>query len=110
MAEPIIQDDALEGTTGFLEALFDFTFTRFVSITLVRVLYILFILLAGLAAVVGIIGAFTSSFGSGLVALIFAPIGFIVWVLFARVILEVFVVVFRIATYLRRIEANTRED
>lgn len=107
--EPIMREESLEVTTGFLEALFDFTFTRFVSITLVRIIYILIIIFAALAALVAIVTGFASSFGSGLISLIFAPIMFIIWVLLARVMLEVFVVIFRIADYLREIERNTRE-
>jgi uncharacterized membrane protein YciS (DUF1049 family) len=44
-----------------------------------------------------------------LIALVFAPILFIVWVLVARVFLEIFVVIFRIEVVLKQIENNTGE-
>ena len=107
--EPIMKQDQLEGATGFFEALFDFNFSKFVSLQLVKVLYILVMLLAGLGAVVLIIQGFASSLGSGLIALVFAPIVFIVWILVARVFLEIFVVIFRIEAVLKQIEDNTGE-
>ncbi len=107
--EPIMKQDQLEGATGFFEALFDFNFQKFVSLQLVKVLYVLVMLLAGLGAVVIIVQGFASSLGSGLIALVFAPILFIVWVLVARVFLEIFVVIFRIEVVLKQIENNTGE-
>ena len=108
--EPIMSDDQLDRSASFFEALFDFSFSKFVSETVVRVLYIIAILLAGLGALGMIISAFSSSFWSGVFSLIFAPILFIFWVLLARVGLEIFVVIFRIADYLREIARNTKPD
>jgi hypothetical protein len=108
--EPILKEDQLDRSASFFEALFDFSFSKFVSETVVRVLYIIAILLAGVGALGIIISGFANGIGSGVFALIFAPILFIFWVLLARVGMEIFVVIFRIADYLREIARNTKPD
>jgi hypothetical protein len=108
--EPIIKQDQLDRGASFFEALFDFSFSKFVSETVVKVLYVIAIVLAGLAALGIILSGFSNGIGSGIFALIFAPIVFVFWVLLARVGMEIFVVIFRIADYLREIAENTRSD
>jgi hypothetical protein len=108
--EPIFKDDQLDRGASFFEALFDFSFSKFVSETVVKILYVFAILLAGLGAIGIIISGFSNGIGSGVFALIFAPILFIFWVLLARVGLEIFVVIFRIADYLREIAKNSKPD
>ena len=107
--EPIVREDQLERSDSFIETLFDFSFTTFVSETVVKVLYALAIVLAAVSALGIIVSGFASGFGAGIFALVFAPILFIVWVLLARIMLEVFIVIFRIADFLRANERNTRE-
>ena len=89
---------------GFWEALFDFSFSKFVTVELVRVLYVLAIILAALAAVVSAVGAFLN-YGilTGIFSAAMAVVGFVVVVLLARVWLEIFVVLFRIADHTREI-------
>ena len=93
--------------TGFIGDLFDLTFTRFISETLIRVLYIISIILAVVAAIIGIIAGFSNGVGAGISALILAPVFFFVYVVFARVIFEFVIVVFRIADYTHQIVENT---
>jgi hypothetical protein len=89
---------------GFWEALFDFSFSKFVTVELVRVLFVLAIILAALAAVGSAVGAFLN-YGiiMGIFSAAMAVVGFVLVVLMARVWLEVFVVLFRIADYTRDI-------
>jgi hypothetical protein len=108
--EPIFKDDQLDRSASFFETLFDFSFSKFVTETVVRILYIVAILLAGVGALGIIISGFANGIGSGVFALIFAPILFIFWVLLARVGMEIFVVIFRIADYLREIARNTKPE
>jgi hypothetical protein len=79
-----------------LEALFDLSFTRFLTIGVVRIIYILGILLLVLGWLVAVIGGFVNGFGTGLLALIFATIVILLELLFLRVWLELIVVLFRI--------------
>jgi hypothetical protein len=89
---------------GFWEALFDFSFSKFVTVELVRILYIVAIILAALGGVASAVGAFFN-YGilMGLFSAAMAVVGFVLVVLLARVWLEIFVVLFRIADYTREI-------
>jgi hypothetical protein len=90
-------------------ALFDFSFSRFAVVELVRVLYVVTIILALIGVIIGVVVAFTNGFWAGLFGIIMAPVVFIVWTFFARVWLELIVVVFRIADYTRETAENTRK-
>jgi Domain of unknown function (DUF4282) len=86
---------------GFFRALFDFSFTEFVTTRLIRLLYAIGVLFAAVAALVAIIRGFDAGAGAGIVALILSPLIFLLVVIIARVWLEIIIVVFRIAEYLR---------
>ncbi len=86
---------------GFFRALFDFSFTEFVTTRLIRLLYAIGVLLAAVAALVAILRGFNAGAGAGIVALIVSPLIFLLVVILARVWLEIIIVVFRIAEYLR---------
>jgi hypothetical protein len=83
--------------TGFLGSLFDFTFANFITARLIRVLYALGLLLAALMALVMIGSGFTQGFTTGLLFLILGPLVFLVTAMYLRVVLEVLIVIFRIA-------------
>jgi hypothetical protein len=94
---------------GFWEALFDFSFSKFVTVELVRILYVVAIILAALAAVASAVGAFFNyGIWIGVFSAAMAVVGFVLVVLVARVWLEIFVVLFRIADYTR--EMAEKED
>ena len=83
---------------GFLSALFDFSFTSFVTTRIIKVLYVLILVLVSLVAAFYTIIAFRLSPGFGLLVLIIGdPLYIIIVMAFWRLLLEAFVVVFRIA-------------
>ena len=83
---------------GFLSALFDFSFTSFVTTRIIKVLYVLILVLVSLVALFYTIIAFRLSPGFGLLVLIIGdPLYIIIVMAFWRLLLEAFVVVFRIA-------------
>jgi hypothetical protein len=83
---------------GFLSALFDFSFTSFVTTRIIKVLYVLILVLVSLVALFYTIIAFRLSPGFGLLVLIIAdPLYIIIVMAFWRLLLEAFVVLFRIA-------------
>src|SRR4028118_117507 len=95
---------------GFFRALFDFSFSQFVTTRLVRLLYAIGVVLAVVVAVGAIIGGFSESAGAGIAALIVAPLIFLLVVILARVQLEIIIVVFRIAEYLREMSGQRRVE
>jgi hypothetical protein len=83
---------------GSLSVLFDFSFRRFITVRLIRVLYVLALIGIGFATLGLIVTAFGSSAAMGiLMLLIGAPIFFFLTLLSARVYLELIVVLFRVS-------------
>jgi len=94
---------------GFLGTLFDFSFSEFISEDLIRILYAISIVLAIVAAIAGVFAAFSNSVSAGIGALILGPVVLFVYILFIRVLMEFFIVFFRIADYLKQIAENTAQ-
>src|ERR1700691_4527539 len=92
------------GSKGFLSSLFDFGFTSFVTPTVIKVLYVLILIGTALSALVFTITAFRAGpiFGIG-VLVIGDPLFIIIVLAFYRIILEFFVVIFRVAEDIRAI-------
>jgi hypothetical protein len=89
-------------TRGFLGALFDFSFTSFVTTRIIKVLYVLILVLAVITALVYTVVAFRVSGTFGFLTLIIGdPLFIIIVMAFWRLVLESFVVVFRIAEDIR---------
>ena len=91
-------------------AIFDFSFSKFVSIDLIRVVYAFTFIVAGLAAIGLIIAGFSVSLGWGIGGLILAPVLYFAIVIFVRVLLEMMVVLFRIAENTREIADNIQPE
>jgi Domain of unknown function (DUF4282) len=90
------------GSKGFLGALFDFGFTSFVTPKVIKVLYVLIMIGTVASALVFTIMAFKVSAVFGLLTLIIGdPLFILVVMAIYRIILEFFVVVFRVAEDVR---------
>lgn len=98
-ASPIGGDVAGEG--GFFSRLFDMSFTRFVTPSLIKVLFILAIIVVSIVSLFMLIGGAASAGDGGIVLVILAPIYWLLGIIYARVFLELAIVFFRI-------EMNTR--
>lgn len=82
---------------GFFASLFDTSFSSFITTKIIKVLYILTMVLLGLVALGFVVSAFTVSTGFGLLTLvILAPLMFLLYLIYARVVLELFIAIFRI--------------
>lgn len=88
---------------NFLAALFDFSFSEFVTTKIIKILYGILIVLAGIAALVAIIAGFIDSAGRGVLMLVLSPLIFLLYVIMARVWLELVIVIFRIAEHVGEI-------
>jgi hypothetical protein len=90
--------DDVADSKGFLGALFDFGFQSFVTPQVIKVLYVLIMIGTVVSALVFTIIAFKASLTFGVVTLLFGDPLFILIVLaIYRIILEFFVVIFRIS-------------
>ena len=82
----------------FFQALFDFSFNKFVISKITKFLYTLSMLYAGLLSFLCIVVGFNVSKGLGIFILIIgAPLIFLLTVLYSRMLLEMFIVILRIA-------------
>ena len=93
---------------GFFENLFDLSFNQFVTTQLIKILYVLAIILSALGALIILLGSISKGGMSALLGLIFVPVFFCIWVLAARVWLELIIVVFRIAEHTAEIAQQGR--
>ena len=93
---------------GFLSALFDFSFSRFITTKLIRILYALGLAIGAVVGLFYLLFAFRLGFGSGVLGLILLPVGFLLWAMYLRVMLEVLIVIFRISEHVGEIAAAKR--
>jgi hypothetical protein len=82
---------------GFFGKLFDLSFSEFITISIIKVLYVIAIILSAIWALVVLISGFTRGVGSAIAGIILAPIVFFISVLLARIWMEVIMVLFKIA-------------
>lgn len=80
-----------------LDLVLDLSFKRFVTPRLVRMLYVLSLLAAVFYAASWMFSGFKSGTLSGLFTIITAPVAFLLYLIFARVTVELVLAVFRIA-------------
>jgi hypothetical protein len=94
-----------QGEKGFLGSLFDFTFTSMVTPRIIKALYVLAVLWASFIALAYVIIGFKfGGFGGGLAVLVLiAPIILLLTVGVSRVVLEAFMVAFRMLDELKAI-------
>lgn len=81
---------------GGLGALFDLGFKRFITLSVIKVVYVLGMGLIGLLCLVLVVTGFLQGVGAGIGALIIAPIIGLLYLIFFRIWLELVVVIFRI--------------
>jgi hypothetical protein len=94
-------------TTGFLGALFDFGFTSFVTLKIVKVLYTLVTIGTVVSTLAFTILLFKASAVFGIVALVFVdPLVILVILAIYRIFLEFFVVIFRAAEDIRALREH----
>ena len=91
-----IPDPAREGA-GFFTALFDFSFTNFVTPILVRFVYLLATVALVASWLIFVFAGFANSVGTGLAALILGPIFVIIYLAVIRMTLEFYLSVVRMS-------------
>lgn len=84
-----------------LDLVLDFSFQHFVTPRLIRVLYALSLMAAVLAALTWMFSGFSHGLLHGLFNFVTGPVAFILYVLSARVAMEVILAIFQIAEKLR---------
>jgi len=94
---------------GFFAALFDFSFSEFITSRLIRILYALKLIVAALIALMIMVVGFRSGFFAGIGGIILAVLFFFIIAIVARVWLEILIVIFRIAEDVHKL-AESKEE
>jgi Domain of unknown function (DUF4282) len=102
----------VDGERGFFGSLFDFSFKSFVTPKIIKVLYVLFTIWTALVSVVLLIVGFrTGGMAGGLFMLIIVvPIYVLLTLGIYRVVLEAFMVIFRIYEETQKISERTQSQ
>ena len=101
----------MEEKKGFSPSLFDFSFTTLITPKIIKLLFGIVVIAAGLAAILMIIEAFNASATAGVLMLIVGgPLLFLLSVLYARVILETILVLFKISEHTAEITERGRKN
>ena len=82
---------------GIWEGLMDFSFRTWATPRMLKFLYALHLLVGLIAAVAWVVLAFQQAPVQGLLALLAAAVGYVFWILYCRIVLEVLGAVFRMA-------------
>ena len=91
----------MEQVKGFFGKLFDLSFKDFITPKIIKILFVIAIIISGLAGL-GIIGAgFSRGALGGIAAIIIAPIAVVLYIIMARVWLELVLVIFSIEEHTR---------
>ena len=95
---------------GFVKTLFDFSFSEFVTTKIIKILYGILMVLAALGVLGFVVGSFYVSAVRGIICLILAPLIFLLYIIAARVWLEIIIVIFRIAEHVGEIAKQTKKE
>jgi hypothetical protein len=86
---------------SLISRVFDLSFSEFVTPSIIKVIFVLGVVLAGLVSLAILISFISQGGGAIVVGLILAPLIFMIYTLFVRVMCEIYILLFRI-------EENTR--
>jgi len=81
---------------GFFASLFDISFSSLITTRIIKVLYVLILIAIGLGTLFFIIASLSAGGSNGIVAIILGPIFALLYVIFARVYMEIIIVLFKI--------------
>jgi hypothetical protein len=90
------------GGGGFFAALFDFSFSRFVTPMIVKLVYVLATIALGLLYIVFVISAFYQSVGAGIGVLFLGAVVALIYLAFIRMTLEFYYAIVRMSQDINR--------
>jgi hypothetical protein len=99
----------MPGANGVWEGLMDFSFRRYATPRMLKVLYAIHLLAGLIAGVVWVVLAFQQAPVQGLLALFGALVGYSLWILYCRIALEVLAALFRIANAVAPSRENSQQ-
>jgi Domain of unknown function (DUF4282) len=98
----------MSASKGFFNLLFEFSFSRFIGIKIIGVLYGIGIFFTGLLTLMFLAAGFSQDFLRGVGALIVSPFLFLLYVILLRITLEGFVAALRTAENTTQLVENAK--
>lgn len=95
---------------GMWEGLLDFSFRRYATPRMLNFLYAIHLLAGLIAAVAWVVLAFQQASVQGLLALLGALVGYSLWILYCRVVLEVLAAVLRMANAIAPARGDSQQQ
>jgi Domain of unknown function (DUF4282) len=90
-------DTPADGDGGFFAALFDFSFSKFVTPKIVKLVYVLATIGLGLSYLLFVVGAFSQNAGAGVAVLLVGAVLALVYLAFIRMTLEFYFAIVRMS-------------
>lgn len=94
---------------GFFESLMDTRFDSLITPKLISFLYVVSMVVLAIGVLVVVVAGFAAKPGSGVIALILAPLGALIYLIVIRLWLELIVVTFKIRDATEETARNTRD-
>ncbi len=91
---------------GLFQGLADFSFRELITPRIIKLLYVILLLAGGVSLVALVVQGMQQSAAQGLLALVFGAVGLFVWALYIRMMLELVLVLLRIAANTDRMAGN----
>ncbi len=95
---------------GFFKKVFDFSFKEFITPSIIKIIFWIAIILIGLGVLFNIVQGFSEGAGYGIIVLIISPIVGFLFVIIARVYMELVMVFFRIMGFLEVMAGDKGAD
>jgi hypothetical protein len=101
-------DGVQQDHRGFFESLMDTRFDSLITPKLIRFLYVISMVVLAIGTIVFVIAGFAEKASTGIILLILAPIGALIYLIVIRLWLELIVVTFKIREAADQIAGNTQ--
>ena len=105
----VLEARHMSSEKGFFERLLDFSFQSFITQKYAKLLYGIHLLLGLIVGTWIVFNGFQTSTSQGLLTLLLALVGYFLWVVYVRMILEFLVAMFRTAENIARASGGGRE-
>lgn len=97
-----MQPQPTPSAMGFFRSLFDFSFSSLITTKIIKAVYVLVTVFVSLFAIIFLIAGLTRGGATAIAAIIIAPIGWLLYMVAARMSLELIIIIFRIGEDVRR--------
>lgn len=105
--ESTVLASAWSQVRAVLDLVLDFSFKRFVTPKLIRIIYAFSLVAAVLSAAAWVWQGLAAGLTSGMIALVTAPVAFLAYLLVARAATELVLAIFKIAEHVQKLEEKT---